>query len=161
MQKAFKANTIHETRTEVGTAGSQAYERAPLPVTPPGAYSHAVSPSSPDRHGNRHAWRDLAPAAALLLVGLIGLLWASLPTSSANGQYVVIAPPWWSLSETITLASSADAGFLEVGRFSNVVIAASDNPGFVAAARSAGALFVFASPRLAGCLRSQSRVRTP
>ena len=100
--------------------------------------------------------RDLVPAAALLTLGLTGLLTASLSGAVREGQYLVIAAPWSSLGRTINLVRDADGGFVEAGRMPNIVIASSSHADFATRARQAGAWLVLPSPRLAGCSGDQS-----
>ena len=107
----------------------------------------------------RHAFRDFLPAAALLAVGLAGLAVAKLMPTGADGQYAVIAPPWYALPQTISLVQAAHGGIVEVGDAANVVIASSREPGFVRALYGAGAWLVIDPVRLRGCLGLQSVTR--
>ena len=102
--------------------------------------------------------RDLAPAATLLTVGLIGLLAASLSGPGRSGQYLIVAAPWASLGQTINLIGSADGRLVEPGRFPNIAIAASSQADFAERARFAGAWLVFPSPRIAGCFSAPTEV---
>ncbi|HEY0269944.1 MAG TPA: hypothetical protein VGC10_03035 [Sphingomonas sp.] len=108
-------------------------------------------PSPPAAARDGVAARDLAPAAALLVAGLIGLLMASLSGSGRSGQYLVIAAPWSSLGQTINLIRFADGGLVEAGRFQNIAIAGSSHADFAERARDAGAWLVVPSPKIAGC----------
>jgi hypothetical protein len=102
--------------------------------------------------GNGFKWRDLLPAAALLFVGLFGLAAASFAPTGKDGQYAVIAPPWYDLRQTIALIQAADGGVADIGGPSNIVIAQSENPGFVHALYGAGAWLVIDPMRLRGCI---------
>ncbi|MBY8821606.1 hypothetical protein [Sphingomonas colocasiae] len=97
-------------------------------------------------------WRDLVPAAALLLVGLIGLVAATLAPTGRDGQYVVVAPPWYDLPETLALIRRADGGIVDAGGPDAMVIVHSDDPGFIDAAYRAGAWAVIDPMRLRGCV---------
>jgi hypothetical protein len=101
--------------------------------------------------------RDLAPAAVLLVAGLLGLIVASLSAGERNGQYLVIAAPWSGFGQTMRLIMAAEGSFIEAGSFGNIAIAASAHPDFETHARNAGAWLVFPSPRLAGCLGLSTR----
>lgn len=106
----------------------------------------------------RSAVHDLAPAAMLLLAGLIGLFIASLSGSGRNGQYLVITAPWSSLGTTIDLIGSAEGGLIETGRFQNIAIAHSSHADFAERAREAGAWLVSPAPRIAGCIGIQTEI---
>lgn len=97
-------------------------------------------------------WRDLVPAAALLFVGLIGLAAATLAPTGRDGQYAVVAPPWYDLPETLALIRTANGGIVDAGGPGNMVIAQSDDPAFVDAAYRAGAWAVIDPMRLRGCV---------
>lgn len=101
---------------------------------------------------DRFKWRDLGPAAALLVVGLIGLVVATLAPTGRDGQYAVVAPPWYDLQQTIALIRAADGGIADMGGPSNIVIAHSDDPDFVGALYRAGAWVVIDPMRLRGCV---------
>jgi hypothetical protein len=96
--------------------------------------------------------RDFLPAGALLIVGLGVLAIATLSPSGRHGQYAVIAPPWYSLAQTISLVRAANGGIVDVGNPGNMVIAFSDKPDFVRALYRAGAWLVIDPMRLRGCL---------
>ena len=113
---------------------------------------------APARVG-RAAWRDLLPACALLIIGLAGLAIAKLMPTGADGQYAVIAPPWYALPQTISLVQAAHGGIVEVGDNGNVVIASSHEPDFVRALYGAGAWLVIDPVRLRGCLGLKAALR--
>lgn len=104
----------------------------------------AASPGSP--------LLALLPALALLLAGLAGLGWASVPPARPGDQVVVITPPGTSQIRTLAVVASAHGALVAPGRFANIAIATSPRADFAAALRREGVWFVFASPRLAGCL---------
>lgn len=112
----------------------------------------------PRAPGVRACVAELWPAAILLVVGLIGLLVASLSGAKDSGQYLVIAPPWSSFSQTVHMIAAADGGLVSPGRFQNVAIAASLRDGFAGRALDAGAWFVLPSPQAAGCFGVQTAV---
>lgn len=77
-----------------------------------------------------------------------------------NG-YLVVAPPGWTLGRTIGLVRASGGRLVRPGGFSNVVIAASPDPGFAAALETSGALFVHHVPGPLGCEQpSQTRQGT-
>ncbi len=92
------------------------------------------------------------PAAALMLAGVAGLAWASVPPIQPGDQVVVIAPPGTPQIQTLAMVAGAQGALVAPGRFANIAIATSPRVDFPAALRREGAWFVFASPRLAGCL---------
>lgn len=113
--------------------------RAPLPV-----------------RGNGRFNRDILPAAGLLVAGLVGLLIASLSNSDSRGQYVVVMAPWSNEAGTVDRISSAGGGFLQLGGFANIIIAASSEPDFASRMRAAGSWLVFPFPGIAGCFTPPS-----
>lgn len=92
------------------------------------------------------------PAVVLLLAGLAGLGAAWMTTGATSGQYLVIAPPGSTLADTITMVRVADGGFVEAGRYRNIIIAGSSRPDFPVAMRRAGAWLVVATPQRGGCV---------
>lgn len=102
--------------------------------------------------GHRFRWRDLVPAGVLLCVGLVGLVIATLSPSGRDGQYAVVAPPWYDLPQTIALIRAADGGIVDAGGPNNVVIVHSVDPAFVDAAYRAGAWAVIDPMQLRGCV---------
>jgi hypothetical protein len=95
--------------------------------------------------------RQLTPALLLMVFGLAGLATASLMGVAPDGRYVVIAPPWSSVENTMSLIGAADGGVLEPGRFPNIMIAASERSDFPGRARAHGAWLVVRPPLAAGC----------
>jgi hypothetical protein len=100
----------------------------------------------------RRGWYDFAPAAVLLIVSAISVFIAGLSPSGDQGQYAVVAPPWFSLAQTAGLVGMAGGDIVEVGGLSSVVIAHSVNPTFVHSVYRAGAWLVIDPVRLRGCL---------
>jgi hypothetical protein len=99
------------------------------------------------------------PAVALAAAGLIGLLAASLAGPGGTGQYLVIAAPWSSFDQTLSLIRAADGGMVQTGGFRNIMVAASSRADFAERARRAGVWLVVPSPRVAGCF--SRRLETP
>ena len=95
------------------------------------------------------AW---APAAALLAVSAVAILLAGFSPTGANGQYAVVAPPWFDLGRTMQLADAAGGQTVDVGGLPNVVIIHSDDPTIVRALYAAGAWLVLDPGQLRGCL---------
>lgn len=103
---------------------------------------------------SRKPWSGLLPAAVLLLGSLAAALPAGLAPAAGQTQFAVIAAPWWSLSRTAELVGAAEGDILDIGGLPNVVIAHSDDPGFVAALYRKGAWLVLDPVLLRGCLGS-------
>lgn len=101
--------------------------------------------------------RDLAPAIALLVVGLIALQIATISTRGVPGQYLVVARPGASLGETLTIVGEARGGLQRVTGFSNVVVASSSAPDFPKKLQASGAWLVLPSPVRSGCFADLSR----
>jgi hypothetical protein len=100
---------------------------------------------------------DYVPAAFLLGAGLLGLGAAWALTGGASGQYLVLARPGSTLSETVNLVRSAGGDIAARGLFANIVIADSSRPGFPVSMRDAGAWLAVPVPALAGCAEPSSR----
>jgi hypothetical protein len=101
----------------------------------------------------RRGWPELLPAVALLIVSAVGIAAAALSPSGDGGQYAVVTPPWYDRSETMGLVAIAGGDIIDFGGSSNVVIAHSDNPGFVRGLYHAGAWLVIDPVILRGCLK--------
>lgn len=97
-------------------------------------------------------WRDLAPAAILLLVSLAAAGVIGLAPRRGQQQVTVIAPPWFALAQTADVVGRAGGALVDVGQFSNIIIAHSTDPGFVSALYRQGAMLVIDSSVLRGCL---------
>lgn len=95
--------------------------------------------------------RDLWPAAVLLGVLLLGLTGATLYPSGKDDQYVVVAPPWYSLNQTLALVQSVDGRIVDAGGPSNMAIIHSTRPDFVRTLYGAGAWLVIDPLQLRGC----------
>lgn len=101
--------------------------------------------------GSRLRLRDLGPAVTLLLIGVAALLVATLSPTGKNGQYVVIAPSWYRLGDTIALIQKVDGGIVDMSGPANIVVAYSKDPDFVRKAYAVGAWLVIDPLRLRGC----------
>lgn len=98
---------------------------------------------------DREGWGAFWPAGLMLISGLSGLVLATLFSQGVAGQYVVVGAPFGRpAAEVIT---RADGAIVAAGGFDNVMIAASDRPGFAADLRRSGALIVFPAPAFLGC----------
>ncbi|MPT46979.1 MAG: hypothetical protein E2598_00980 [Sphingobium sp.] len=100
--------------------------------------------------------RDVLPALFLLMIGIFGLAAATLFSVPTGPQYVVITAPGSSLAETISVIAHAQGGIVSTGRYSNIVVAASDRPDFVQSLRRAGAWLVVNPTQISGCYGKQS-----
>jgi hypothetical protein len=107
----------------------------------------------PDGHTvSRNPWSGLLPAAALLLSSVFATLLIGLAPAAGQTQLAVIAPPWWNLMQTAEMVGAAEGDVVDIGGLPNVVIAHSDDPGFVAALYRRGAWLVLDPVLLRGCL---------
>jgi hypothetical protein len=106
---------------------------------------------------NNGALHDLIPALALLVIGLVGFLLASFWPKGDGRQFLVFAAPSVTLGQTINLVQRAGGGLVQVSRFSNILVASSDRPGFAADLHKAGALIVVAVSVPTGCSSAVSR----
>jgi hypothetical protein len=97
-------------------------------------------------------WLDFAPAIALLIVSVGGILIATVGPSGTRGQYAVVAPPWYNQAQTIGLVGIAGGDIVDLGGSANIVVAHSENPGFTRALYHAGAWLVIDPMGLRGCL---------
>jgi hypothetical protein len=95
---------------------------------------------------------DFAPAIALLIVSAGGIFMAALSPSGDRGQYAVVAPPWYNLTETVELVATAGGDIVDFGSVADVVIVHSESQGFVRALYRAGAWPVIDPVKLHGCL---------
>lgn len=111
------------------------------------------------RSGLHSGVRDFGPAILLLIAGVLGLAVATLSSSGKSGQYAVIAPPWYTLADTVSLIEQADGRIADIRSNSHVVIVYSERPRFVHDLYRAGAWLVLDPGRLAGCGFVQTQVR--
>jgi hypothetical protein len=100
----------------------------------------------------KRGWRNFAPAIALLIISAVGILVAALSPTGDRGQYAVVAPPWYDLTQTIGLVATAGGDIVDFGGTAAVIIVHSENPGFIRALYHAGAWLVFDPVALRGCL---------
>ncbi len=98
--------------------------------------------------------RNALPALLLLAVGLSGLVIASLWPSSDSRQYIVVTTPGSTLAQSFSVVAMAGGGVIEVGRFPNIIIAASTRSDFPQSLRKAGAWLILSPGRLRGCFET-------
>ena len=95
----------------------------------------------------RGNWRDLRPAAILLVISVLGSVVAGSLPRAGDTRFAVIAPPWYGLAEAVELVGRAGGAVVDAGGLPNVIIAQSKNSGFVGALYRQGAWLVDASSR--------------
>lgn len=95
--------------------------------------------------------RDFVPAIAVLGVGLVALVIATMLLVTVPGQYVAILPASQGRLQILDAVYQAGGSVLDFGRLDNIVFAASDDPEFASTLRGSGAWIVIPSPRLLGC----------
>lgn len=104
------------------------------------------------------AWRrDYGPAILLLTIGAISLAAATLSPTGKNGQYAVVAPPWFSVGQTIALIQAANGEIADIRADTRIVIAHSEKPGFVGDLYQSGAWLVLDPVRIRGCSGASSK----
>jgi hypothetical protein len=96
-------------------------------------------------------WLAAWPAACLLVLGLAGLVAATLMPTGQGGDYAVIAPPWYTLPQTIALVRQAQGAIAQTGTADNIVIAHARRAGFVRALYRGGAWLVVDPLHVRGC----------
>lgn len=122
---------------------------APIPAYRP--RNEPIQPSGPAAAGPPARFRDLWPALALGLTGLIWLAGITLAGTGAGGQLLVIGPPAFDRSGVQGIIWQAGGAVIASGGLPNIAIAVADRPDFASALTAAGAWFVLPSPRLLGC----------
>ncbi|MTJ82817.1 MAG: hypothetical protein F8N37_17655 [Telmatospirillum sp.] len=101
----------------------------------------------------RHPVASVLPAVCLGLFSLIWIFQSALGPRP-DEPVAAIFPPWTSPEAAVLAMASADAGaILGFGRWPNVIIAQSPDPGFASRLRRSGALIVTRAPRLTGCMQ--------
>jgi len=104
---------------------------------------------------NRAHWCSLLPAGVLLIASAGICFVVGLSPSARSNQYAVVTAPWDSRIRTAGLVSEAGGTIVDAGGMANVLIAHSDDPGFVPALYRAGAWLVLDPLQLHGCFRLQ------
>lgn len=94
---------------------------------------------------------DLMPALIMLGLLVCALVMITFAMADKGKGYLVVAPPGWTLAQTVGLVRASGGRLVRPGGFSNVVIAASANPDFGKALETSGALFVRHVPGPLGC----------
>lgn len=102
----------------------------------------------------QYEWRvaDLLPAAAMLVVGLAALGYATMAPRGDKGNFAVLLNPWADPSEAISLVNRADAQIISFNDRMNVVVVHTARPDAVAALYKAGAWLIFEPTGLSSCL---------
>lgn len=120
----------------------------------------SISTVAAPPQATRVDFRALWPAVFLALIGLMGLVAATLATGSVRGQYLVLSAPWRDREQIMDLVWRADGGVVGFGAAPFLTVAMSNNPNFVALARDQGAWLVLPSPILLGCSGQQKEGRS-
>jgi hypothetical protein len=108
--------------------------------------------NSPPACAEVRCWRDCGPALILLIVGAIGIAAGSSYPAGHNGQYALLAPPWYDFEQATALVDEAGGGIVGFGTLPVFLIVHSERPGFVRALYRAGAWLVIDAGRLGSCL---------
>ena len=95
--------------------------------------------------------KDLWPAVALGLTGLVWLAGTTLAGAGIGGQLLVIGPPALDRDGVNAIVWQAGGAVIGSGGLPNIAVAAATRPDFAQALMAAGAWLVLPSPRLLGC----------
>lgn len=91
----------------------------------------------------------------LLLFSLLAPAFASLLPGDNDVQVAVVAPPWYNGAATARLVTAAGGDLIALSGPRNIVIARSQDTGFVATLYRAGAWLVLRSLSQAACVGSR------
>jgi hypothetical protein len=99
----------------------------------------------------RGSWLDLIPAGLLLVASAIAIFVGTLTASSGSREVAVVAPLWANAAEAAGIVARAGGSIVASAGLSNVIIAQSDNPDFIASLYRSGAWLVLDAVKLRGC----------
>ena len=115
----------------------------------------------PKEHADADAFDVLSPGrliggfAIVAILAMAFVIYISQASASAAGILVAVFPPTIEQDETFSAIVAADGAFVRAGTPANIVLAASETPGFAGRLKDEGALLVYAGPRfgyeLAAC----------
>ena len=97
-------------------------------------------------------WRDVAPAALVLALSVLGILLLVCQPTKGQRQLAVLVPLWDNAADAAALVGAAGGTLVDGGGLPEIFIAASDRPGFAHALYRAGAWFVMNPIGAHGCL---------
>ncbi|MEJ2800339.1 hypothetical protein WAE61_00550 [Comamonadaceae bacterium PP-2] len=103
------------------------------------------------------ALRDAGPALLLLVLGLAGLVAATLSPSGRDGAYAILVPPWGTTAQALEIVGAAGGRIAEVSASGTSVIAIDAAPDFEARLYDAGAWMVVEPGTNRGCSSSLNR----
>jgi hypothetical protein len=113
---------------------------------------------APISSGNTHSstegngWRDLVPAALLLLLTVVAIFAVTMSADARSREVAVIAPIWADEAEVAEIVAQSGGNIVATAGFSNIIIAQSDAPDFVSALYESGAWWVLDAVKLRACL---------
>ncbi len=113
---------------------------------------HGISGSaihSPTEHGS---WRDFVPAGLLLVFSVVAIFVASMAADAQSKEVAVVAPPWAGAAEVAGIVARSGGSLVATAGLPNIIIARSDDPGFVSTLYQAGAWLVLDAVKLRSCL---------
>lgn len=99
----------------------------------------------------RGSWLDLIPAGLLLVASAIAIFVGTLTASSGSREVAVVAPLWANAADTAGIVARSGGSIVASAGLSNVIIAHSDNPDFIASLYRSGAWLVLDAVKLRGC----------
>jgi len=100
----------------------------------------------------RGSWLDLIPAGLLLVASAIAIFVGTLTADGGSREVAVVAPLWANAAEAAGIVARAGGSIVASAGLSNVIIAQSDNPDFIASLYRSGAWLVLDAVKLRGCL---------
>ncbi|ODT22479.1 MAG: hypothetical protein ABS35_14770 [Kaistia sp. SCN 65-12] len=77
---------------------------------------------------------------------------ASMAGDAQSKEVAVVAPPWADAADVAGIVARSGGSIVATAGLSNIIIARSDEPGFVSTLYQAGAWLVLDAVKLRGCL---------
>jgi hypothetical protein len=91
------------------------------------------------------------PAILLSVASTVAMLAIVLTPDPSTSSFAVITPPWFDSARTMGLIESAGGSIVDMGGMPNIIVAHSNDPGFVKSLYRAGAWLVVNPLGAGGC----------
>lgn len=101
-----------------------------------------------DAPNNMLAW---SLPILLMLMSLCSMTWLTLAPQQGRPMLAVF-PPWWSRTQTLQALVVANGSLVELGNWSDMLVAAGSNPELAHRLRKAGAWFLLDARNATGCV---------